>query len=182
MIIENKKNMINMLSKMSIVSVTLVALFLFACKNEQKSVSGNKIDKIYFGNVDENPLFDGKPVEKGFREYVSRSICWPAKAYGENFISGRIFVEFIVERDGSVSNAKVVGGADPLFEFEALRVINSSPNWAPGKLNGEAIRMSYTLPINFMGNTDNNLISTSKKAKLSKKTILLEEIVILVFG
>ncbi|MDR0438043.1 MAG: hypothetical protein LBH22_07065, partial [Bacteroidales bacterium] len=70
MMIENKKNMINMFRKMSIVSVTLVALCLFACKNVQKSVDVDKTDKIYFGNVDEYPLFDGKPAEKGFREYV----------------------------------------------------------------------------------------------------------------
>jgi len=91
-------------------------------------------------------------------------------------------VEFIVERDGSVSNAKIVGGADPLFEKEALRMVNASPNWTPGKINGEAVRMSYTMPVNFKGHGgDEKGISTSKKAKLSKKTILLEEIGIEVF-
>ena len=98
----------------------------------------------------------------------------------DNIIIGRVFVEFIVEKDGSVSNVKIVGGADPILEFEALRVVNASPNWTPGKINGEAVRISYTLPINFRG-AEGQGTSTSKKAKLSEKTILLEEVDIMVF-
>ena len=123
----------------------------------------NKNDKIYFGNVDENPLFSGKPVEEGFRKYVGAYTSYPVKAIEnrENYIVGRVFVEFIVEKDGSVSNVKIVGGATPALETEALRVVKASsnwkptilveealklgeapPGWTPGKLNGEAVRMS----------------------------------------
>ena len=179
-----------MFRKMSIVSVTFVVLFLFACKSVQKSVDE---DKIYFGNVDVNPLFNGKPAEVGFCEYVWHNICYPAKAF-ENCIVGRVFIEFIVEKDGSVNNVKVTGGADPILEAEALRVVklspswtpnrytvNSSSNWTPGKIDGKAVRMSYTIPISFRLGCE-NVKSSSKKAKLSKKTILLKEVDILAFG
>jgi len=179
MIVKIKKNVINVLRKMNIVSVVLVALCLFACKNLQKSVLVDKTDKIYFGKVDENPLFSGKPAEEGFRKYVSAFTVYPVEA-AKNIIIGRVFVEFIVERDGSVSNVKIVGGADPVLEFEALRIVTASPNWTPAKINGEAVRMSYTLPINF--SVGGGGTSTSKKAKLSKKSILLEEIGIIGFS
>ena len=192
---------INMFQRMNIVFVALIALCLFACKNLQKSVNVDNNDKIYFGKIDENPLFSGIPAEMGFRKYISSSTVYPVKAIenAENYIIGRVFVEFIVEKDGSVSNVKIVGGADPILEFEALRVVKqssnwkptpmveealklgkASPGWTPGKLNGEAVRMSYTLPINF-SLAGVNVVSTSKKVKLSKKSILLEEINIVGF-
>jgi len=175
MITKNKKTLMNMLRKMSIMSVVLVTLCLFVCKNVQAQAD---VNRIYFGNVDENPLFDGKSVEEGFRQYIRRMTIYPGKA-AEKCAIGRVFVEFIVERDGSLSNFKVVGGADPILEAEALRVIKSSPSWTPGKIDGEAVRMSYTIPIKFSIGV--NVKSSSKKAKPSKKTILLEEVDIIAF-
>ena len=177
-----------MFREMSIMPIVLVTFCLFVYKNVQAQTD---INKIYFGNVDENPLFDGKSVEDGFRKYVYHSTIYPGKA-AEKCTIGRVFVEFIVERDGSLSNLKVVGGADPILETEALRVVkvssswtpntytvNSSSNWTPGKIDGEAVRMSYTIPIKFSIGV--NVKSSSKKAKPSKKTILLEEVDILAF-
>ena len=171
-----------MLRKLRFASVALVVLVLFSCKSAQKSAD---VNKIHFRNIDEAPLFGGKLAEEGFREYMFHKTLYPVEALSNGaspILTGQVFVEFIVERDGSVSNAKIVGGADPLFEKEALRMVNASPNWTPGKINGEAVRMSYTMPVNFKGHGgDEKGISTSKKAKLSKKTILLEEIGIEVF-
>ena len=78
--INKTKKMISIFYKVSIVFVALVALCLYSCKNVQQSVKVDKIDKIYFDKIDENPLFNNKPAEKGFREYVDRSINYPAKA------------------------------------------------------------------------------------------------------
>jgi TonB family protein len=135
------------------------------------------MDQIYFGNVDENPLFNSKSAEERFREYVYYYTTYPAKAV-ENSITGCVFVEFFVERDGSVSNVKIVGSADPTLDAEALRVVNSSPNWTPGRMDGHPVRMSYTIPINF-GLNKVNTLSSPKKVKLSKKTTLLKELNIL---
>jgi TonB family protein len=130
--------------------------------------------------VDEKPLFNGKPAEEGFRKYVGISTNYPPIAM-ENGTIGRVFVEFCIERDGSVSNVKIIGSEHPVLDNEVLRVINGSPNWTPGKKNGHPVRMSYTFPINFSFGEVNNT-SFSKKVKLSKKTILLEELNIIGFN
>ena len=164
-----------MIRKMSILPVALVAFCLFACKSVQKSAD---VDKFYFGNVDENS-FKGKSAEDGIREYVVINARYPVKAM-ENGIIGHVFVEFFVESDGSVSNVKIVGGADPALEAEALRVINSSPKWAPIKIDGETVRMSYTIPINFRLHSMKGTLS-SKKAELSENSLLLGEVVVVGF-
>lgn len=64
-------------------------------------------------------------------------------------VSGRVFVKFIVEKDGSVSNVKVLRGIDPLVDKEAVRIIQSMPKWQAGKQKGEAVRVSFTIPVNF---------------------------------
>ena len=141
------------------------------------------IDKIYFGNVDENPLSESKSADEGFCDYVAKNIIYPVKTkeYG---ISGRVIVEFVVEKDGSVNNARIIRGVDPALDAEAVRVINSSPNWTPGKIGGETVRMSYTLPIFFSINNAYTSSST-KKVKLSEElleTILLDEVVVADFN
>lgn len=181
MITKNQKNRQNMLRTMSIMAVALAALFLFACTSVQKSADA---DKIYFGKMDEPPTFNGKPAEEGFREYVNQTVMY-SQILMENDITGRVFVEFIVERDGSVGNAKVVGGAHPMLEAEALRVVNSSPNWGAGRTGGRPVRMSYTLPFNFRLTNSNgaplsvNDTSSSKKVELSENSLLLDEIEVL---
>jgi len=99
--------------------------------------------------VEELPLFDGKDVEIGFREYVDNNINYPAEAVSRE-ITGCVVVEFIIEKDGSISNAKVISGVDPLLEAEALRVINNSPAiWTPAEMRGKAIRLLYRFPVIF---------------------------------
>jgi len=66
-----------------------------------------------------------------------------------NGIQGRVYVIFIVEKDGSVTNGKVVKGVDPLINDEALKAVMSSPKWTPGKQRGTAVRVSYIIMLNF---------------------------------
>jgi len=174
-----KKNQKNLLRKMSIVSVALVALFLFSCKSTRKSADVD-IDIVYFGNVDEYPLFNGLSAEEGFREYIQKNLIYPANAI-ENGITGHVFVEFIVEKNGSVKHTKAISNASRMLQVEALRVVKSSPKWTPGKLDGEPVRMRYTIPIDF-NLVNANTKSSSKKAELSEETILLSEIVVMGFG
>ena len=95
---------------------------------------------------DEMPTFPG-----GMREcmnYLSKSIKYPAEAIDKK-IQGRVIVQFVVKEDGSISEAKVVRGIDPLLDKEALRVTNSMPKWTPGKQDGKAVSVKYTIPISF---------------------------------
>ena len=104
-------------------------------------------DVVLSGLIEEPPLFDGKDIGIVFREYVHSNIKYPEEA---DEITGRILVEFIVEKDGSISNVKVIRGIDPLLDAEALRVINNSPaNWTPAKQRNKEVRYKLVFPVIF---------------------------------
>jgi len=98
--------------------------------------------------VEDMPSFQGKGQE-GFREWIGKNLRYPEIA-AENGISGRVYVRFVVEPDGSVSKVELVRGVDPALDKEAIRVVSSSPKWSPGKQRGKPVRVAYTFPINFV--------------------------------
>jgi len=98
--------------------------------------------------VEEMPSF-GSGTANDFRSYVSANMKYPEVA-AENGIQGRVFVQFVVEADGRITNVKVLRGVDPALDKEAVRVIESSPKWNPGKQRGKPVRVSYTFPITFV--------------------------------
>jgi protein TonB len=97
--------------------------------------------------VDEMPRFRGGDINK-FREWVQKKTKYPEIAT-INGIQGKVYVTFIVENDGSVTNVKVVRGVDPLINDEAVKAVMSSPKWTPGKQRGVAVRVSYIISLNF---------------------------------
>ena len=99
-----------------------------------------------FQVVQEMPEFPGG-MDK-LLEYEDKKIKYPAKARKEG-IEGRVIVEFIVEKDGSISGPKVIRSLTPKCDAEALRVVKSMPKWKPGKQNGKFVRVKYTLPVRF---------------------------------
>ena len=103
-------------------------------------------EPIDFYKVEEKPVFPGG--EKAFYKYLSNNIKYPETAM-KNKIQGTVWVKFIIEKDGSISNVKVIRDANPDLNKEALRVIKSMPNWKPGKQNGKPVRVSYQVPIRF---------------------------------
>ena len=80
--------------------------------------------------------------------YLSENITYPEQAKEKN-IGGRVFVNFVIEKDGSVSNAEVMKSVGGGCDEEALRVVKAMPKWTPGKIKGEPVRVSYVLPIFF---------------------------------
>lgn len=100
-------------------------------------------DKI-FEVVEQHPQFPGGSVNGWLADHIK----YPVVA-AENGISGRVVVQFVVERDGSVSQVRVVRGVDPSLDKEAQRVISSMPKWIPGKQNGQAVRSRFTVPVTF---------------------------------
>ncbi|MBN1821860.1 MAG: energy transducer TonB [Prolixibacteraceae bacterium] len=102
--------------------------------------------KVFF-IVEEMPEFPGG--ELALRKYISNSIKYPVIAQ-ENGIQGKVYVTFVVDTDGGISNATVARGVDPSLDKEALRVVNALPKWKPGKQRGKPVRVSYTVPINFV--------------------------------
>ena len=96
--------------------------------------------------VEEMPYFPGGPAK--LFEYLSQNIHYPLVAE-ENGVQGRVIVTFVVERDGSITDVKVVKSVDPSLDKEAVRLIKSMPKWKPGKQNGSAVRVKYTTPVTF---------------------------------
>ena len=96
--------------------------------------------------MEEMPAYPGGDAK--LMEYVAKNIKYPQIAR-ETGIQGRVFVGFVVEPDGSVSNVKVLRGIGGGCDEEAMRVVKSMPKWKPGKQRGKAVRVSYMLPVNF---------------------------------
>jgi protein TonB len=96
--------------------------------------------------VEQMPSFKGG--DQALMEYLHKSIHYPAIAE-ENGIQGRVVCTFVVERDGSITDIKVVRSVDPSLDKEAVRVLKAMPKWIPGKQNGSAVRVKFTLPVTF---------------------------------
>ena len=99
-----------------------------------------------FKSVDQMPQFPGG--DAGLMDYLSTHIQYPGMA-AENRIQGKVIVQFVVEKDGSVGEVKVVRSVDMELDREAVRVVKSLPNFTPGRMNGQVVRVWYTLPITF---------------------------------
>ena len=110
-----------------------------------KEKEEDNAEKVY-DVVEEMPEFPGGPAV--LYETLVKSIQYPEEARIKG-AQGRAIVTFVVEKDGSISNARVVKSVDPSLDAEALRVINSMPKWNPGKQNGEPVRVKYTAPVRF---------------------------------
>ena len=114
---------------------------------EGLSSSSDKPDNdTVFSVCEEMPEFPGG-TEK-FMEYLSSNIKYPEEAK-EKGISGRVFIQFVIEKDGSVTNVKVMKGIGALCDDEAVRVVKSMPKWKPGKQKGKPVRVNYILPVSF---------------------------------
>ena len=99
-----------------------------------------------FDVVEQMPAFPGGP--SALMSYLSKNIKYPVVAE-ENGVQGRVIVTFVVERDGSITDVRVAKSVDPSLDKEAQRVVRSMPNWIPGKQNGSAVRVKYTVPVTF---------------------------------
>ena len=96
--------------------------------------------------VEQMPEFPGGEAE--LIHYISKNIQYPQEAR-EKGIQGRVFIGFVIEKDGSVSNVRNLRGVDSELDAEAMRVVESMPKWKPGMHNGEFVRVSYQIPIHF---------------------------------
>ena len=101
-------------------------------------------DTKIFDVVEQMPSFPGGNV----MAWLSQNLKYPVIA-AENGVQGRVVVQFVVEKDGSVTDVHAVKKVDPSLDKEAQRVVKSMPKWIPGKQNGSAVRVKYTLPVTF---------------------------------
>ena len=104
-------------------------------------------EEVIFVVVEKMPEFPGG--QQALFKYLSENVKYPVIAQ-ENGIQGRVICQFVVNKDGSIVDVEVVrSGGDPSLDKEAVRVIKSMPKWKPGKQRGKAVRVKYTVPVNF---------------------------------
>ena len=103
-------------------------------------------EEVVFQVVEKMPQFPGG--QQALFEYLSKNIRYPVIAQ-ENGLQGRVICQFVVNSDGSIVDIVVVRSVDPSLDKEAVRVIQSMPKWQPGEQRGKAVRVKYTLPVNF---------------------------------
>ena len=115
--------------------------YVFTLQKDGSGDSGKAFDV-----VEQMPQFPGGHA--ALLQYLAQNIRYPEAAYKAG-IQGRVIANFVVEKDGSITEGRIVKSVSPELDAEALRVINSMPNWIPGMQNGEAVRVKYTIPVTF---------------------------------
>ena len=99
-----------------------------------------------FEVVEQNPSFPGG--DKALMAWLQKNLKYPASAQ-ENNIQGRVLVQFVVNKDGSIVEPKIIRPVDAALDKEAMRVVSAMPKWTPGKQRGKNVRVRFTLPVTF---------------------------------
>lgn len=130
-----------------LITMSLMAVCCLTTVLAQKTVVSQKQQKEEAFNVVENmPEFPGGT--EAMIAFISSNIKYPADA-AKKKVDGRVLVNFIVEKDGSISEVKVVKPGFPSLDAEAVRVVKAMPNWKPGMQRGQVVRVQFTMPIEF---------------------------------
>lgn len=120
---------------------TEVSIDAFAEQEEEEE------EEEIFVKVENMPEFRGGGLNS-FRKWVQENLDYPTVA-SENNIEGTVYVQFVVNKDGSITNIQVIRGVDPALNKEAVRTIKSAPKWEPGRQRGKPVRVRFSLPIVF---------------------------------
>ena len=148
---------------LTLMGIIMLTCFLAGCKGKQKEqkeqvntetaqtlesetiVDEDENDEVY-QVVDQMPEFPGGM--EALEAFIKDNIQYPDSAKNNN-MQGRVLVSFVVNKDGSIADPVVIRSADHIFDDEAITVIRSMPNWIPGKLHGETVRVQFTVPVTF---------------------------------
>jgi TonB family protein len=142
--VEKLKSMFSENSGFEVVTDSLGNTLLV--KKEKNEIKELEPGEQIFLVVEQMPEFPGG--EQALRQYMAGAVKYPEDAVKEGK-QGKVYVTFVVSKDGTVADAKIARGVDPSLDAEALRVVNSLPKWKPGTQKGQAVNVSYTIPINF---------------------------------
>ena len=130
-----------------LIIMSLMATCCLTTVLAQKTVVSQKDQKEEpFDVVEDMPAFPGGM--EAMIQFISSNIQYPADAQKQK-VDGRVLVNFVVEKDGSITEVKVVKPTFPSLDAEAVRVVKAMPKWKPGYQRGQAVRVQFTMPINF---------------------------------
>lgn len=106
-------------------------------------------DVVSYNDCDQKPMFLNNPDPRTFLEkWVYQYLKYPEKALMDG-VQGRVMVDFIIDKDGKVTDVRVVKGVSPELDAEAVKVVSASPKWKPGRLAGDKVRVSMNIPVEF---------------------------------
>lgn len=129
-------------------AVSFTSCFLFKKNNRSKTETNNDIPKqsMIFTSPDDTPAFPGG--DEAMRDFLSKNVTYPQLAR-EKGISGIVYVSFIVEQDGSLTDPKIIKGIGGGCDEEAIRVVKLMPKWRPGKIQGNTVSVQFYMPLKF---------------------------------
>ena len=143
------KSICNVLRTVAIVGISAGIAALTSCGKEAELLTPPaevKKTTVFSCGFEVMPSFRGG--QKALMAYLAENVQYP-KDMKDTCAQGKVLVSFVVERDGSITEPKIVKSVCQALDKEALRVVNAMPKWMPGKQNGNAVRVKYVLPITF---------------------------------
>ena len=133
-------------------------------------LDGKNTSEVY-DMVKEAPEFPGGP--KAMMEYLKTNMRYPQIAK-ENGIQGRVILQFVVDETGKVTDPKILRGVDPALDLEAIRLVEAMPQWTPGKQDGKAVAVKYTVPVSFKLDSEGE--ASSQDGVISIKAVVSNEL------
>jgi protein TonB len=106
----------------------------------------DEIEVVSFNMVEQKPIYPGGDI--ALLKFISDSTKYPEEAL-QNAISGKVYVQFVIDAEGYVTNVQIAKGVAPILDQEAIRVIKLMPRWTPGEQRGKPVSVSFVVPINF---------------------------------
>ena len=143
------KSICNVLKAVTVIGMSVGIATLTSCGKEAELLTPPaevKQPMVFSCGFEVSPSFPGG--QKALMEYLAANVQYP-DTMEDTCAQGRVVVNFVVERDGSITEPQIVKSVCQALDEEALRVVNAMPKWMPGKQNGNAVRVKYVLPITF---------------------------------
>lgn len=124
----------------------LMLLFPFMIKAQTVTVTKHANTALNFKAIDVEPQFPGGA--KAFNKYLSKNVGYPSTANSEE-MNGSVTLAMAIEKDGTITDVKIVKGLSDVMDKETIRLMNASPKWKPGMQGGQPIKVRYTFTINY---------------------------------
>ena len=143
------KSICNVLKAVTVIGMSVGIATLTSCGKEAELLTPPaevKQPMVFSCCFEVSPSFPGG--QKALMEYLAANVQYP-DTMEDTCAQGRVVVNFVVERDGSITEPKVVRSVSQALDEEALRVVRSMPKWIPGSQNGERVRVRYIIPVTF---------------------------------
>ncbi len=171
--------MMNTQTTILTIALAVICATGYAANNNQAVTDTAQTEEV-LTIAQEMPVFPGG--DSAMYEYIVNNMAYPEEVR-EKKLTGKVFVQFVINKNGEVANPRIARGIDPLLDNEIIRVVQNMPKWAPGKNNGEPVNVVKTIPISFKNEaqpketfSDNNLADSSYTVLFNPETNALDTV------